>query len=100
MSNLESTIASFPRDIFTLNFKYYLPHCFFFYQQKTYILEEGKVPSSTQEVDKRNQPNKKQKIISLIAIPEHVVSWVSFQVDGQMGPCSELDVIEWLCSKS
>ena len=34
---------------------------FFFYQQKTDIIDEGKVPRSTQDVDKRNQPNKKQK---------------------------------------
>ena len=35
---------------------------FFFNQQKkTDILEEGEVPWSTHEVDKRKQPNKKQK---------------------------------------
>ena len=34
---------------------------FFFDQQKTDIIDEGKVPRSTQVVDKRNQPHKKQK---------------------------------------
>ena len=40
-----------------------LSHCFFFFfdQQKTNIIDEGKVPRSTQVVDKRNQPHKKQK---------------------------------------
>ena len=30
----------------------------FFYQQKTDIIDEGKVPRSTQEVDKRDQPKR------------------------------------------
>ena len=44
---------------------------FFFDQQKTDILEEGKVPRSTLEVDKRNQPNKKQKPINYL-LPNQV----------------------------
>ena len=50
----------------------YLSKFFFFFdQQKTYILEKGKVPSSTQEVDKRNQPNKRQKPINYL-LPNQV----------------------------
>ena len=32
----------------------------FFLSVKTYIIDEGKVPRSTQDVDKGSQPNKKQ----------------------------------------
>ena len=44
---------------------------FFLISKKTYILEKGKVPSSTQEVDKMNQPNKKQKPINYL-LPNQV----------------------------
>ena len=44
---------------------------FFLISKKTNILEQGEVPSSTQEVGKRNQPNKKQKPKSYL-LPNHV----------------------------
>ena len=38
-----------------------VPSIFFFYQQKTDIIDREKVPRCTQEVDKRKQTDKKQK---------------------------------------
>ena len=44
-------------DILT-NFRLAIIIIIFFDQQKTDIIDEGKVPRSTQEVDKRDQPKR------------------------------------------
>ena len=70
-----------------------LSHLFFFYQQKTNIIDEGKIPRSTQEVDKRNYPKrnktKKPKTTENYVLPNQVRKSTTELVLSSMNPLAQ-----------
>ena len=64
---------------------------FFFDQQKTNIIDEGKIPRSTQEVDKRDNPkrNKNQKTTTNYILPNQVRNSTTELVLTSMNPLAQ-----------